>query len=116
MTIRNLSRNKILADNIEKADTPPKRMKGLLGRSGLAAGEGLLISPCQSVHMLFMKFPIDVVFLDRAGLVVGLCVNLQPFQFSPVFWKSACALELAAGTIQSTGTQTGDQTDYGRHV
>ena len=122
MTIRNLTRNKAVADRADRADNPWKRMKGLLGRSQLAPGEALLISPCQSVHMLFMKFVIDVIFLDKQNRVVGLCGGLKPFQFSPVFWKSACAIEAPVGTIVKTHTQLGDQFQLtgndrsGRHV
>ena len=108
MNIRNTTRNVVLADQVVVADTPAKRMKGLLGRAGLNPGEGLLLSPCQSVHMLFMKFAVDVVFLDKDNRVAGLCENLQPFHFSPIFLESACAVELPAGTIKQSGTQKGD--------
>src|SRR3989338_5720124 len=108
MTIRNATRNTMIAQEAVKADTFLKRMRGLLGRAFLATGEALVIVPCQSVHMLFMRFAIDVVFLDRNNRVAGLCVGLQPFSFSPVFWKSACAIELPAGTIKKTNTCIGD--------
>ena len=108
MTIRNLTKNIALADKITVANTPLKRMKGLLGRASFAPGEALIIAPCQSVHMLFMKFPIDVIFLDRDKRAVGLCPELKPFQCSPIFWKSACAIELPAGIIKRTNTQMGD--------
>ena len=71
-------------------------MRGLLGRTGLAAGEGLLLKPCGSVHTFFMRFPIDVVFLDRELAVVAVRPELAP-------WRTArgkgakVSLELAAG-------------------
>ena len=108
MTIRNVTRDTLLAQKAELADTPLKRVKGLLGRNALARGQALVIRPCNSVHMLFMKFAIDVVFVDGQNQVVGLCVNLRPFQLSPIFWKSACAIELPAGTIDWTKTGLGD--------
>jgi uncharacterized membrane protein (UPF0127 family) len=70
-------------------------MRGLLGRSELPVGEGLLLKPCGSVHMFFMRFPIDVVFLDRELTVVGVVPELRP-------WRTAgrrgakAALELPA--------------------
>jgi len=108
MTIRNLTQNTRIAGQAVRADTFLKRMQGLLGRASLATGEALVIAPCRSVHMLFMRFSIDVVFLDWSSRVVGLCADLQPFSFSPVFWKSACAIELPAGTIKKTNIRVGD--------
>jgi uncharacterized protein len=107
--IKNTTRNTVLASKVILADTASKRMVGLLDRSNLDQGEGLVLDPCNSVHMLFMKFAIDVIFLDKNNRVVGLCENLKPFCFSPIFWESACALELPAGTIKQSNTQSGDQ-------
>ena len=109
MSIVNLSKETTLASHVEIADTPPKRMQGLLGREFLPEGEALMITHCQSIHMLFMKFPIDVVFLDNQNKVVGVTARIKPFAFSPIFWKSSCAIELPAGTIEATKTCVGDQ-------
>ena len=65
LQVQNLSRGTVLAVRLEAAHTGPSRRKGLLGRAGLEPGEGLWISPCESVHTFFMKFPIDLVYLDR---------------------------------------------------
>lgn len=108
MTIRNISQNTVIAARVIKADTPHTRMQGLLGKDSLANEEALLIIPCQSVHMLFMKFSIDVIFVGKDNRVVGLCPSLRPFTFSPVFWKSSCAIELPVGTIDRTKTKRGD--------
>ena len=108
MPIVNATRNTILANSFETADTPLKRMRGLLGRTSLSAGEALVIRPCNSIHMFFMKFSIDVVFVDANHRVVGEASRLKPYRISPVFWNSACAIELPVGTIESTGTQVGD--------
>ncbi len=109
MSIVNITRATTLASYVEIADNPAQRMKGLLGRSSLAEGYALVITGCNSIHMLFMKFPIDVVFLDKKKNVVGIVSNIKPFQFSPIFWKAACAVELPVGIIASTKTQLGDQ-------
>jgi uncharacterized protein len=90
------------------ADNPWSRMRGLLGRSSLPAGEGLLLRPAGSVHSFFMRFPIDVVFLDRELEVVGVVAPLPA-------WRTAkqrgakTALELAAGEAARLGLEPGAQ-------
>ena len=104
----NLSRNACLAQNLELADSSWSRMKGLLGRRRLPEGCGLLITRCNAIHMFFMHFSIDVVFLDSSDHAVGLVRSIPPFAMSPVFWKAVKALELPAGVIDSTRTEVGD--------
>ncbi len=65
LQVTNVTRGTVLATRLEAAHTGAKRRKGLLGRDGLAAGDGLWIAPCESVHTFFMRFPIDLVYLDR---------------------------------------------------
>ena len=62
------------------ADRPWARMWGLLGRRSLPWGEGLLLRPAASVHTFFMRFPIDVVFLDRELTVLGVTPELRPWR------------------------------------
>lgn len=69
----------------------------------------MIITRCNSIHMFFMRFSIDVIFTDRNYKVVGLCKNIQPFQLSPIFLNSFFAIETPTGTIQSTDTALGDQ-------
>ena len=108
MAITNLNSNAILAHRVTIAMTPASRMTGLLKHSSLPEGDALVITGCQSIHMFFMKFAIDVVFVDGQNRVIGLCANIRPFHLSSIFWKSACAIELPAGTIEKTGTKVGD--------
>lgn len=107
MIIANLSIQGIIANKAVLADTPFTRMKGLLGRALLENGEALVITRCNSIHMFFMRFPIDVVFIDRGSLVVGLVRGIRPYRFSPVFWSADAAIELPAGTIDRTGIMLG---------
>ena len=107
--IRNLTRNALIASRIEIAQSSWARMKGLLGRRGLSSGEALVITHCQSIHMFFMKFPIDVIFCDRQDKVVGLCGGIKPFCLSPIFFKASYAIELPSGSIAASKTQIGDQ-------
>lgn len=106
--VRNLSRKADLASRATLADSFWRRLRGLLGRDGLAGGEGLVIVPCNSVHMLGMRFPLDVLHLDRSGTVLRALPNLKPGQLGPLVWRSHMAVELPAGTIAASGTVAGD--------
>ncbi len=107
LLVTNPARSTVLATRLEVADTGPKRNKGLLGRAGLAAGEGLWIVPCESVHTFFMRFPIDLVYLDRRHKIKKLRSAVGPWRLSACF-SAYSILELPAGTIASTQTQCGD--------
>ncbi len=87
----------VLARRVEAAHSLPRRIKGLLGRRELAPDQGLWLRPCRQVHTWFMRFPIDVLFLDRELVVVGLVRNLGPWRLSPFYFRARSALELAAG-------------------
>ncbi|HVS84134.1 MAG TPA: DUF192 domain-containing protein [Gaiellaceae bacterium] len=78
------------------ADNPWTRMRGLLGRASLAPDEGLLIRPAGSIHMLFMRFPIDAVFCDRDLRVLKVARGLRPWRFAAARGAKV-VVELAAG-------------------
>ena len=107
----NQTRQLYLATNLAVAQTHWSRLRGLLGVSAgdFSNGCGLWIRPCRGVHTLAMQFPIDVVYLDRAGTVVHLEHNLQPWRFSPVRMQAASVLELPSHTLASTETALGDR-------
>jgi uncharacterized protein len=90
------------------AEAALTRMRGLLGRSGLGEGEGLLLRPASSIHTFFMRFPIDAVFLGRSGEVLKVAQHLAP-------WRAArCSgarsvLELPAGESSRRGIEPGVQ-------
>ena len=107
--IHNLTRDTIIANNVKLAHTSGQRMKGLLGKENLPQGEALVITHCQSIHMFFMKFAIDVIFCDAKDKIVGVCKDVKPFQLSPVFFKASYAIELPSGTIVASKTELGDQ-------
>lgn len=95
----------VVCARCEIADTPLSRMRGLLGRSSLAAGQGLLIRPAGSIHMLFMRFAIDAVFCDRDLRVVAISRGLRPWRFAAA--KGArVVVELPAGG--ASGLAVGD--------
>jgi uncharacterized membrane protein (UPF0127 family) len=106
--VLNLTRNLELADRAEVADTSAKRRTGLLKHTGLEPGEGLWIVPCESVHSFFMKFTIDVLYLDRKHRVKKIRPQMAPWRISGCLTAHS-VLELPAGTITRTGTERGDQ-------
>lgn len=112
MRILNQTRNTVLAQNAILANTILSGMVGLLKHTSLPQGEGMLIAPAHSIHMFFMKFAIDAIFIDRNNVVVGLVRNIKPFQLSPYFWRASAVIELPAGTINQTQTQHNDQIIY----
>ncbi len=106
----NQTRQLYVATELAVADTHWSRLRGLLGVSAddFGNGCGLWIRPCRGVHTLAMRFPIDVVYLNRAGTVVHVEHNLQPWRFSPVRMQAASILELPSHTVARTGTALGD--------
>ena len=105
--VRNLTRNTELADKAELAGSGVKRSKGLLGRKGLACGEGMWIVPCEAVHTFFMQFPIDLVYLDRKLRIKKIRGNVRPWRISACL-AAHSVIELPAGTIRDTRTECGD--------
>ncbi len=79
-----------------------------MGRKSLENGEALIIEPCNCIHMFFMRFAIDAVFVDRKNEVVGLAEKLKPFRLSPIFFKANFVIELPANKIQESRTQIQD--------
>lgn len=108
MTVRNLTNGAILADAADRADTSPKRRTGLLKHNCLPPGQGLWIAPCEAVHTFGMKFPIDVLFLNRQRTVLKIRREMGRRGVS-VCWRAYSVLELPAGTVAETQTKVGDQ-------
>ncbi|MGB7264595.1 MAG: DUF192 domain-containing protein [Terracidiphilus sp.] len=110
--VLNVTRGTVLAVRLEAAHTGSSRRKGLLGREGLGHGEGLWITPCESVHTFFMKFPIDLVYLDRQHTVKKVRSSVGPWRLSGCL-TARSVLELPAGTIRETHTERGDTMEIG---
>jgi hypothetical protein len=98
----NSTRNAAVATKVEKADTSASRNKGLLGRASLAADEGLWIVPCPMIHTFFMKFPIDVLFLDADLTVRRVIEDLRPWRLSPWVLSARSVLELKGGVLKGS--------------
>ena len=103
----NRTRGTELVRALEIADTPSRRSRGLLGRSGLDQVTGLWIVPCESVHMFGMKFAIDLVYLDRRMRVKKVRHELKPWRISACLTAHS-VIELPVGAIEESGTQSGD--------
>jgi uncharacterized protein len=111
LRIVNSTRGSVLATAADVADTSLKRRVGLLKHTCLPAGEGLWISPCEGIHTFGMKFPIDVVFLDRDKKVVKVRPHMGPRRIS-LCLPAHSVLELPAGVIAEARTQPGDQLEF----
>ena len=104
----------MLADRAEIADTSAKRRMGLLKHAGLAPGEGLWIVPCEGVHTFAMKFPIDVLFLNRQHKILKIRPNMVRSRIA-LSLLAHSVLELPAGTLNETGTERGDQLELEKY-
>lgn len=109
--IQNLTRQTELGSCVETASSAATRNKGLLGRAGLPAGGGLWIVPCESVHTFFMKFPIDLVYIDRHKRVKKVRNSVGPWRLSACL-SAHSILELPAGAASQAQTQRGDQLEF----
>ena len=113
MTARNESRGTVLAEHVEVAASLWARFMGLMGRRSLPPGHGLWLGG-NGIHMMFMRFPIDAVFLGRAAAdggrrVVSVHRALRPWVgLVPLVRGAEGVLELPVGSIDATGTERGD--------
>lgn len=98
----------IIVKNCMIANTFFKRFKGLMGKKTLDKGDGLYIYKCNSIHMFFMRFPIDVIFLDKNKAIVHLIENFKPWRLTLPVKFAMDTLELPAGTIKKYNISLGD--------
>jgi uncharacterized membrane protein (UPF0127 family) len=110
-TIENLTRARTLAGKAELARSFFARGRGLMGRASLPDSYALIIYPESSIHMFFMRIPIDVLFVDKQHRVVALREQLPPWHpFAGVApWRGQYVVEMPAGVIAASGTRVGDQ-------
>ena len=94
---------------IKIADSPISKGLGLIGRKGFREYNGMLLKNANAIHTFFVRFPIDVVFLDRDFKVLKIVEKLSPFRFSPIVWKAKHILELPQNSIKSHSLKVGDK-------
>ena len=112
MRIRNVTRGTELASVARTARGFWPRLVGLVGRSSLQPGEALVLEPSSSVHTFFMRFTIDVVYVDRSRRVVKAVSALQPFRISVGPRGARSVIELPSGTIAVTRSAVGDELTF----
>lgn len=105
----NVDSDKPVARRVERAQSFRTRLVGLLGHRGLDADEGLWIQPCDSIHTFFMRFPIDVAFVDKIGTVMKRYDALKPWRATRLHSRAAACVELAAGTLARHGVEEGSR-------
>ncbi|MDD4953384.1 MAG: DUF192 domain-containing protein [Candidatus Omnitrophica bacterium] len=108
MRLINKTKNTVLATEVKIAGTIFTRLKGLLGKKELPKGEALVIKSCNSIHTFFMRFPIDVLFVDKGNRVVEVISSLPTFRISAIYFKASFAIELPSGTITPASVSKGD--------
>ena len=109
MPLVNQSQNQTLATHVLKASSFFQRAKGLLGREFLEEGTTMHIKDCSSIHTFFMKFAIDVIFVDRNHRVTSVYLNVKPWRLVVPFFGAQSVYEFAAGAIAPGTVQKGDQ-------
>lgn len=100
--------NTVIAEKVAIAESFWQRLKGLLGRRGLDANETLWIQRCDSIHTFFMKFPIDVVFVDKKLKVCGVSTNVKPWRIATKYWQADSVFEFASPNPKVKNLRKGD--------
>lgn len=110
ITVRNATRATIVSRDAQEARTFWSRGRGLMMREAFPQGSALVIDPCSSIHMFFMRFPIDVLYMDRSDRVVRAQSGIRPWRMGPLRTRGAkYVIELPVGTIERSQTHAGDQ-------
>ena len=107
-TLVNARSGQVLATAVAFAVSRASRRQGLLRRDGLAPSSGLLLTPCFAVHTAFMRFAIDVIFIDRAGAVTRVIRRLRPWRIAGS-WRAHATIELGAGALGTRDVIVGDR-------
>jgi uncharacterized membrane protein (UPF0127 family) len=106
--ITNARTGEVVSDNATMASSPLRRMRGLLGRASLPGKEAIILRPGSSIHMLFMRFAIDVIYIDRNDRVVKVVRGLKPWRFSAARGAHS-TIEMMTGATDGVSLEPGDQ-------
>jgi len=107
-----LNKNITVAEKVKIADRFITRLKGLMGSPELEDGTGLMLVPCNCVHTWFMRYPIDVVFINRENTIVKIVDSMKPYHIGSIVKQACSVLELKAGSCQKLGITVGDRLKY----
>ena len=113
--VSNRRSGRLVAERVEIAAGFAARLRGLLGRNALEPGQGLWLEPCSSIHMFFMRFAIDALFVDEQRVVVRCVQSLRPWRIAVGGLRARAVLELPTGTIPRSETRVGDALDLETH-
>lgn len=105
----NKTKNITISQNVEMAHSIFSRLLGLMGRQHLSTDHCLWLKPCNSVHTFFMKFSIDVVFVNKNLQVKSIKRELMPWKFSLPVWTASSAFEFKTGSWNDSDIEIGDQ-------
>lgn len=106
--VLNKTKDTVVVEEVTLATSMWSRFCGLMGKKGLPEGHGLLIDPCSSIHMFFMRFPLDVVFLNKEGRVTKVVKEIKPWRMA-LGGGGKKALEIAAGAAAAANVEPGDE-------
>lgn len=106
---------KVLANDVRQAETFWSRFRGLMFTSVLSPGTALHIQPCQSIHTFFMRYSIDVLYLDSNHKVIAVDKNVRPGKFGRIHRKASSVIELPIGIVSETETKIGQEVQFQNH-
>ncbi len=108
MMVKDLTKNRVLFEKVFISQTFFSRAKGLIGKKQMENNEAMWIKPCNGVHTYFMKFSLDVLFLDKNMQVCAIEKKVKPFRFSKIYFKAKSVLEINSGLSDEKQIKIGD--------
>jgi uncharacterized protein len=102
---------RVVATAVEEARGPWRSFRGLMFRKSLPAGHGMLFRPAKGIHTQFMRFPIDLIYLDMNDRVVKVRPTMRPWRFD--FTNAAAVIEVTGGTVAAVDVRAGDYLRFG---
>ena len=106
----NARTGRVVGTTIEEAKGPWRSFRGLMFRKGLPDGHGMLFRPAKGIHTQFMRFPIDLIYLDKNNQVLKVRPSMRPWRFD--FTNAAAVIEMTGGTAVAVDVQAGDRLEF----
>ena len=99
ITVKIKNTGELVATNVKLAANPYTRVMGLMFKANMNGMGGLIIDPCNSIHTMFMRFPIDVLFVSHDNKVIKVKRSLAPWRMTWLYFKARKTIELPSGTL-----------------